>query len=53
MPKNVFCESLFIRKCTLKNKYMATIFVNTYATKYGYIDKKFMEKICQVFEIKR
>lgn len=30
---------------------MATILANTCATKYSFIDEKFTEIVCQVFEI--
>lgn len=31
---------------------MATILVDTYARRYIFIDKEFVEKICQVLKIK-
>ena len=31
---------------------MVTILANTCATEYDFIDKKFAETICQIFEIK-
>ena len=31
---------------------MATILANTCATRYGFIDEKFAETVCQVLEIK-
>ena len=31
---------------------MTTILANTCATRYYFIDKKFMETVCQVLEIK-
>ena len=30
---------------------MAITLANTYAIRYGFIDKKFMETVCQIFEI--
>lgn len=30
---------------------MAIILANIYATKYGFINEKFVEKICQIHEI--
>lgn len=31
---------------------MAKILINTYAIKYGFTNKKFIETVCQVFKIK-
>ena len=31
---------------------MSKILANTYATEYGFIDKEFVEIVCQVLEIK-
>ena len=31
---------------------MAMILANIYITRYGFIDEKFVEIVCQVFEIK-
>ena len=52
MPKDLFCESPFTIQCSLGNRIMAKTLANTYATGYGYIDEKFVEIVCQVFEIK-
>ena len=51
MPKNLFYESFFTIQYTLKNKIMDITLANTCATRYGFIDKEFAKKICQVFEI--
>ena len=52
MPKDLFCKNSFIIQYTLGNKIIATTLANTCATKYDFIDKKFVKTICQVFEIK-
>ena len=51
MPKDLVCESLFTIQCTLRNKIMAIILANTYATGYGFINEEFAETVCQVLEI--
>ena len=49
--ENLFCESFLIIRCTLDYKINETILVDIYATKFGFIDKKFAKIICQIFEI--
>ncbi len=51
MPKDLFCESLFIVQCILGNKINAITLINTCATRYGFIDEKFAEIVCQTLEI--
>ena len=51
MPKDLFCESLFIIQCTLEKKIRATTLADTCATRYGFIDEEFAETVCQVLEI--
>ena len=51
MPKDLFCESFFTVQCTLGNKINATTLVDTYATRYGFIDEKFAEIVYQTLEI--
>lgn len=50
--ENLFFESFFIVKYMLKNKINVIILVNTYTTRYSFIDKKFAKIICQTLEIK-
>lgn len=52
MSKDLFCESFFKIQCILKNKIMAIILADTCAIKYGFINEKFEETVCQVLEIK-
>lgn len=51
MLENLFCESLFTIQCILGNKIMIIILVNTYATRFVFIDKKFVEIVYKKFEI--
>ena len=51
MPKDFFHESLFTIQYTLRNKIKAITLVNTFATRYGFIDEKFAETICQILKI--
>ncbi len=51
MPKDLFCESPFTVQGTLGNKINAITLVDTCATRYGFIDEKFAEIVCQTFEI--
>ena len=51
MPKDLFCKNFFTIQCTLGNKIMATTLTNTYATGYSFINKEFVETVCQVVEI--
>ena len=51
MSKDLFCESPFTIQCTLGNKIRATTLADTCATRYGFIDEKFVETVCQVLEI--
>ena len=52
MPKDILYESFFIIQCTLRNKILAIILANTYATGYVFITEEFAKIVCQVFEIK-
>ncbi len=52
MPKDLFCESLFTVQYILGNKINAITLVDTCATRYGFIDEKFAEIVCQTLEIK-
>lgn len=52
MLDNLFSNSLFTIKCTYKNKIKAILLANTCATRYGFIDKKFIKKVCQILKIK-
>lgn len=51
MPDNLFCKSLFIIYCILGNKIKAILLVNTYNTRYGFINKKFVKKVYYILEI--
>lgn len=51
MLENLFYESLSIIQCILRNKNKTTTLVNTYATKFGFIDKKFMKIVCKTPKI--
>ena len=46
ISKDLFCESLFIIQYILKNKIMAIILANTYATRYGFINEEFAKIDC-------
>ena len=52
MPKDLFCMIIFTVQYILRNKINAVILVDTYATRFGFIDKKFIEIISQMLEIK-
>ena len=52
MLKDLFCESFFTVQCTLRNEIKATTLANTCATRYGFINEKFVETVCQILEIK-
>lgn len=49
--KDLFYKNSFGLQYTLRNKIMATLLVNIYATRYSFINKKFVEIVYQVFEI--
>ena len=51
MLKNLFYESPFTIQCTLGNKIIAIILADICATRYGFIDEKFAEIVCQILEI--
>lgn len=48
MLKNLFFKSFFTIQYILINKIMAIILVDTYATEYSFINKKFMETVYQI-----
>ena len=52
MLKNLFYESLFIIPYTLEISVKVILLANTFAIRYGFINEKFVEKVCQVFETK-
>ena len=52
MPENLFCERPFIIQYILENKIEVILLADTYAIRYGFIDKKFVEEVCQVLKIK-
>lgn len=45
MLKNLFCENPLTIQCILGNKIKKTILVNTYSTRFGFINKKFIKII--------
>ena len=51
MPEDLFCESPLTIQCTLGNKIKATTLVDTFATRFGFIDEKFAEIVCEKHEI--
>lgn len=51
MSKDIFCESPFTIQYILENKIEAIILTDIYTIKYGFINKIFVEKVCQIFEI--
>ncbi len=51
MLKDLFCESPFTVQCILGNKINIIILVDTCAIRYGFIDEKFVEMVCQTLEI--
>lgn len=52
LPKNISCESFQTIQYTLGNKIYIIIIVDICATRFSFIDEKFMELICKTFEIK-
>lgn len=52
MLNDLFYESSFIIKFILRNNIKFILLTNTYTIRYGFINDKFAEKVCQVFEIK-
>lgn len=52
MSNNFFCKSFFRIQYILKSQVKAITLAGTYSTEYYFIDKKFVEIICQVFESK-
>lgn len=51
MPENLFCKSFFIVQYTLGNKINAITLINTFATRYNFINEKFASFVCQTLEI--
>ena len=52
MTKDILCESPFTIHCILKNKIMPTTLADICATEYVFINKEFIEIVCQDLEIK-
>lgn len=52
MPKVLFSENQFDIQYILRNKIIAIALVNTYATRYSFINEKFAKKVCLVLEPK-
>ena len=51
MPEELFCESPPTIQCILGNKIKATTLVDTCATRFGFINEKFAEIVCERLEI--
>ena len=51
MPEDLFCKNSLIIQYILSNQIKAIILVDTCATRFGFIDKKFVEIICKKLEI--
>lgn len=51
MPKNLFYESSFTIQCILSNIIKVTTLVKTCATRFSFIDEKFMEIVCKILKI--
>lgn len=52
MPKNLFYKNFFVIQYIPKNKNDIKILIDIYTIRYNFINKNFMEIICQMFEIK-
>ena len=52
MPKDLFYKSPYIIQCIQEKNIRATTLVDNSITGYGFIDKKLMETVCQILEIK-
>lgn len=52
ISNHTFCKSSLTIQCILRNKIIAKILVHIDTTKYGFVNKEFTERICQVLEIK-
>lgn len=52
MPKNLFYKNFFIIQYTRGNKIIVTILIDICTTRYYFINDKFVEKVCQIIEIK-
>lgn len=51
LSEDLFCKSFFIIQSKLDNKINEIMLINTCATGFSFIDKKFAEIICQTLEI--
>lgn len=51
MPEDLFYKSFFTIECAFGNKINAIILVDDCATRYSFINKKFVEIVCQTLEI--
>ena len=51
LPEDLFYKSFFLIQCILGNKIKATTLVDTCATRFGFIDEKFAEIVCERLEI--
>lgn len=46
MLKNLFYKNLFAIQYILRNKIEAILLVDTYVTRYSFINKRFVKEIC-------
>ena len=51
MLEDLFCKSSLTIQYTLGNKIKATTLINTCATGFSFIDKKFAEIVCKKLKI--
>lgn len=51
MLKNLLYKNLLIIQCTQKNKIKVIILINTYITKFDFMNKKFVKIICKKLDI--
>lgn len=52
ISKNLSCDSFFTIQYKISNKIKISTLINTYITRFGFIDKKFAEIVYQKLEIK-
>lgn len=51
MLKNLLYKNLLIIQCIQKNKIKVIILIDTYITKFDFINKKFAKIICKKLDI--
>lgn len=50
--KHFFGKNILTIECKTENEMEIITLVNTFATRYGFFNEKFLEIICQILEIK-